>query len=88
MPFHLIILVNFLLSITFYPGIIFQIKVGSLEDTWLVLINTISYGLGDAIGKYFVSIKNSFNYKSLLYVFYSKIFFCIVFSLMAVGIGQ
>lgn len=82
-PYPFLIMFNFVMTFTIYPGPTFSKSFDNIDTAWKVIIFNMAYNIGDTAGKYAAGIKNAFNRKSLLFIFFSRLYFFLPVTFMA-----
>jgi hypothetical protein len=87
-PYPFIIMFVFVITFTLFPGPTFARAIPGLAPTWSIIIFNIVYNIGDTVGKYSAEIKGGFNPQSLVFMFFSRLFFFFTITFMAMGLDE
>ena len=87
-PYPFIIMFTFVITFTLFPGPSFKKQIDGLDGTWTVILFNIVYNIGDTVGKYMGEIKNIFNPKSLVFIFFARLVFFLPITVMAMGVDK
>ncbi len=82
------ILLNFVITFTLYPGPTFTRTFSDIGDSWKVIIFNLFYNIGDTVGKYVAGIPKIFNSKSLIFTFFSRLYFFFPVTFMAMALDS
>lgn len=83
-PFY--IMLTFTITFVLYPGPTFTRTIPDIDDVWKVIFFNLAYNLGDTTGKYAADLRNAFHPKSLMFAFFSRLYFFVPITMMAKGL--
>lgn len=84
-PFPLILIVNYIITFTLFPGPTLSKTFPSMSNAWSNVIFLLAYNIGDTVGKYCGGIDGIFNKSSLIYAFLGRAVFYLPIIVMANG---
>lgn len=73
-PYPLLIFFDFVITFMLFPALTFAAKT-SLNSTWSPITFLIMYNIGDILGKIAGDFRSWFNARSILYLFFCRLFF-------------
>ena len=85
LPYPFVIMGTFVITFTLFPNPTFakSFDEDTLNPTWGIIFFILAYNIGDTTGKYAAELKGAFNHKSLIYIFFSRMFFLFSITFMA-----
>jgi hypothetical protein len=84
-PFPLILICNYIITFTLFPGPTLSKTFASMPIPWSVVTFLMAYNIGDTVGKYAAEITGIFNKYSLIYAFFGRMVFYLPIIILANG---